>query len=162
MSVFLQLANISKKFGGVQALQNINLILDAGEVHCIVGENGSGKSTLIKIVAGMFAPSPGGQIVIGGREYSHLTPGQSTACGVQVIYQDLSLFPNLTVAENIGIAQHGGALHSVDWAGMRKAARAAMDKMAFRWISMRRSPSSRFQADSLSRFVGRSPRTRDF
>ena len=129
MSVFLQLSNISKKFGGVQALQNINLTLDAGEVHCIVGENGSGKSTLIKIVAGIFAPSPGGQIVIEGREYSHLTPGQSTACGVQVIYQDLSLFPNLTVAENIGIAQHGGAPHAVDWPGMRKAARIAMDKI---------------------------------
>ena len=108
-------------------------MLDAGEVHCIVGENGSGKSTLIKIIAGMIAPSPGGQIVIGGHEYSHLTPGQSTACGVQVIYQDLSLFPNLTVAENIGIAQHDGALHSVDWAGIGRPPKPRWINWAFRW-----------------------------
>jgi simple sugar transport system ATP-binding protein len=129
MSLFLQLSNISKRFGGVLALQGIDLTLETGEVHCIVGENGSGKSTLIKVITGSMAPSPGGQIIIEGREESRLTPSRSVACGIQVIYQDLSLFPNLTVAENIGIAQHLGGLHAVDWVGMRKNARVAMDKL---------------------------------
>ena len=129
MTVFLQLSNISKRFGGVLALQNIDLTLDVGEVHCIVGENGSGKSTLIKIISGILAPAAGGQISIGGREYHRLNPTQSTACGVQVIYQDLSLFPNLTVAENIAVAQHLGAPHVVNWAAIREVARAGMAKL---------------------------------
>jgi len=106
---FLDLHAISKHFGGVVALRNVDLSLPAGEVHCLVGENGSGKSTLIKIIAGVLRPEPGARIVIEGREYPHLNPVQSTACGIQVIYQDLSLFPNLTVAENISIASHLGA-----------------------------------------------------
>ena len=95
MANFLELRGISKHFGGVVALRNVDLTLPEGEVHCLVGENGSGKSTLIKIIAGVLAPEPGGHIAIDGREYLHLDPVQSTACGIQVIYQDLSLFPNL-------------------------------------------------------------------
>ena len=105
---FLDLHAISKRFGGVVALRNVDLALPAGEVHCLVGENGSGKSTLIKIIAGVLRPEPEGRIVIEGREYPHLNPVQSTACGIQVIYQDLSLFPNLTVAENIAVGRHLG------------------------------------------------------
>src|ERR1700722_11773117 len=126
MAAFLQLFNISKAFGGVQALLNVDLMLDAGEGHCIVGENGSGKSTLIKIISGIFPPSAGGKIVIDGTEYPSLNPGQSTACGIQVIYQDLSLFPNLSVAENIAMAQHLGAVHVVNWATIEASARAAL------------------------------------
>jgi ABC-type sugar transport system ATPase subunit len=110
LASFLELTNISKRFGGVQALADVSLTLEAGEVHCLVGENGSGKSTLIKIISGVQAPEPGGHIVIEGREYAHLTPVESTRCGIQVIYQDLSLFPNLTVAENIAVGQHLGGM----------------------------------------------------
>ena len=74
-----------------------------GEVHCLVGENGCGKSTLIKLVAGVHAPDPGGAIEIDGVAHESLTPHQAKALGIQVIFQDLSLFPNLTVAENIAI-----------------------------------------------------------
>ena len=87
--------------------------LEAGEVHCLVGENGSGKSTLIKIIAGVEPPEPGGRIVIEGGEHPHLNPGRGTRLGIQVIYQDLSLFPNLTVAENIAIGRHLGGVHAV-------------------------------------------------
>jgi len=104
------MSGISKRFGGVHALRNVDLTLQAGEVHCLVGENGSGKSTLIKIISGVQAPEPGGRITIAGQDYPHLNPGQSTHCGIQVIYQDLSLFPNLTVAENIAIGRHLGGL----------------------------------------------------
>src|SRR5262249_58123373 len=123
---FLELQGISKHFGGVVALRNVDLALPAGEVHCLVGENGSGKSTLIKIIAGVLRPEPGGRIVIEGREHPHLNPIQSTACGIQVIYQDLSLFPNLSVAENIAIASHLGAPRLVDWRALRAQAQAGM------------------------------------
>jgi simple sugar transport system ATP-binding protein len=126
---FLELQGISKHFGGVVALRNVDLVLPAGEVHCLVGENGSGKSTLIKIIAGVLRPEPGGRIVIDGREYPHLNPVQSTACGIQVIYQDLSLFPNLTVAENIAIASHLGAPRLVNWRAVRATAEAAMARI---------------------------------
>ncbi|MEO8523759.1 MAG: sugar ABC transporter ATP-binding protein [Caldimonas sp.] len=129
MANFLDVHAISKHFGGVVALRNVDLALRAGEVHCLVGENGSGKSTLIKIISGVLRPEPGGRIVIEGREYPHLNPVQSTACGIQVIYQDLSLFPNLTVAENISVAGHLGAPRLVNWRALRSTAEAAMARV---------------------------------
>jgi len=126
---FLDVHAICKRFGGVVALRDVDLSLRAGEVHCLVGENGSGKSTLIKIIAGVLRPEPGGRIVIEGREYPHLNPVQSTACGIQVIYQDLSLFPNLTVAENIAVASHLGAPRLVNWHSLRRTAEAAMARI---------------------------------
>ena len=129
MASFLELTNISKRFGGVQALADVSLTLEAGEVHCLVGENGSGKSTLIKIISGVQAPESGGHIVIEGREYAHLTPVESTRCGIQVIYQDLSLFPNLTVAENIAVGQHLGGFHGVNWDQIRQVAKKAMERI---------------------------------
>jgi simple sugar transport system ATP-binding protein len=102
----LELRDISKRFHGVQALSHVDFALQAGEVHCIVGENGSGKSTLIKIISGVYTPEPGGEIFIDGLLQPEMTPGRSTHLGIQVIYQDLSLFPNLTVAENIAIRHH--------------------------------------------------------
>lgn len=102
---FLSLNNISKSYGGVRALSRVDLDVRTGEVHCLVGENGSGKSTLIKVIAGVVQPDPGGSLVVGGRLYARLSPIDSMHAGVQVIYQDLSLFPNLTVAENIAINQ---------------------------------------------------------
>jgi simple sugar transport system ATP-binding protein len=126
---FLDLHAISKRFGGVVALRNVALSLPAGEVHCLVGENGSGKSTLIKIIAGVLRPEPEGRIVIEGREYRHLNPVQSTACGIQVIYQDLSLFPNLTVAENIAVGRHLGPPRLVHWRTVRATAETAMARI---------------------------------
>ena len=127
---FLELRNISKHFGGVQALKNVDFSLRSGEIHCLVGENGSGKSTLIKIISGVHAPEPGGEIVIAGKSHSHLTPSASIHQGIQVIYQDLSLFPNLTVAENIGVPQYmEPGRHVVNSAKIRKAAHEAMEKI---------------------------------
>jgi len=126
---FLELQSISKQFGGVVALRDVDLALPAGEVHCLVGENGSGKSTLIKIIAGVLRPEPGGRILIEGIEHPHLDPVQSTACGIQVIYLDLSLFPNLSVAENIAVAGHLGAPRLVNWRALRATAEAAMARV---------------------------------
>ena len=129
MATFLELRSISKRFGGVQALRGIDLTLEAGEVHCLVGENGSGKSTLVKIIAGVLQPERGGQIVITGKEYPHLDPVKSTALGIQVIYQDLSLFPNLSVAENVAIGHHLGAAGPVNWRAIRATADTAMARI---------------------------------
>ena len=129
MPPFLRLTDISKRFGGVRALTGVSLDLEPGEVHCLAGENGSGKSTLIKIVSGIQAPEPGGTIEVEGQSYARLTAQQSTALGIQVIYQDLSLFPNLTVAENIAAARHGGAPHVVNWAAIRATAAEAMARI---------------------------------
>ena len=106
---FLKLENIGKRFGGTVALDSVDWSVNPGEVHCLVGENGSGKSTLIKIVAGVHRPDAGGRIIIEGRTFDHLSPNYSKTLGIQVIYQDLSLFPNLRVWENIAIDQELGA-----------------------------------------------------
>jgi simple sugar transport system ATP-binding protein len=96
---------ISKHFGGVAALDNVSFEIRPGEVHCLAGENGSGKSTLIKVISGVVTPDAG-TITVGGIEHRHMTPRQAIASGIDVIYQDFSLFPNLSVAENIAIVPH--------------------------------------------------------
>ena len=129
MTPFLRLQRIGKRYGGVQALADVDLDLIAGEVHCLVGENGSGKSTLIKIVSGVVRPEPGGTIAFQGQVVERLSPADAKHRGVQVIYQDLSLFPNLTVAENIAFDRHLRGL-VVDAAGGRLAAVAALERIA--------------------------------
>lgn len=103
MKPYLKLTNISKNFNGFYALQGIDFDIYPGEVHCIAGQNGCGKSTIIKIISGVYQPDTGGSIEINEKVYHALTPIKSVREGIQVIYQDLSLFPNLTVAENIMI-----------------------------------------------------------
>jgi len=94
--------NIVKSFGGAKALAGVSMSVSAEEVHCLAGENGSGKSTLIKIMSGVHAPDSG-VITLAGKEFAHLSPRQAVNEGVQVIFQDFSLLPNLTVAENIAL-----------------------------------------------------------
>ncbi|CAI1634051.1 MULTISPECIES: sugar ABC transporter ATP-binding protein [Serratia] len=103
MQPFITLENISKTFYGVKALNKVAMTLLPGEVHCLAGQNGCGKSTLIKIISGVYQPDRDAAIIIDGKTYSTLTPIESVRLGIQVIYQDLSLFPNLTVAENIAM-----------------------------------------------------------
>jgi simple sugar transport system ATP-binding protein len=98
----LEVRDIVKTYGGVRALGGVSLSLEAGEVHCLAGENGSGKSTLIKIISGVERPDSG-TITIDGETHTHTTPTGAIRAGIQVIYQDFSLFPNLTAAENIAM-----------------------------------------------------------
>lgn len=126
---FLRLAGLSKRFGGVQALDGIDWDVRPGEVHCLVGENGCGKSTLIKTVAGVHAPTAG-TVEIAGRPVLPLTPARSRALGVQVIFQDLSLFPNLSVAENIGIEEQlAGLLRPVRGRRLRALAERTLARL---------------------------------
>ena len=94
--------NIVKSFGGAKALAGVSLSVKSGHVHCIAGENGSGKSTLIKIMSGVHAPDTG-LIRLGEKTFNALSPREAVREGVQVIFQDFSLLPNLTVAENIAL-----------------------------------------------------------
>ncbi|MCB8874522.1 sugar ABC transporter ATP-binding protein [Acidisoma silvae] len=129
MPDFISLTGISKHFGGVTALADVDMTIGAGEVHCLAGENGSGKSTLIKIISGVQPPDAGGEIVIDGRLYTHLTPAESTRIGIQVIYQDLSLFPDLTVAENIAFAQHLRGFRGAGQRRLRSRAEAVVARL---------------------------------
>ena len=94
--------NIVKSFGGAKALSNVSMSVSGGEVHCLAGENGSGKSTLIKIMSGVHAPDSG-LIRLADKEFSDLSPREAVREGIQVIFQDFSLLPNLSVAENIAL-----------------------------------------------------------
>ena len=98
----LNCKGINKSFGGVHALRNVDLQVKRGEVHCLAGENGCGKSTIIKAISG-FQPQDSGTIEFNGTVYESLSPVVSIDLGIQVIYQDLSVFPNLSVQENLAI-----------------------------------------------------------
>ncbi len=101
-AALLELKNIQKWFGGVHALRGIDLTLQPGEAYHLLGENGCGKSTVIKIMSGAHPPTSG-EIVLDGETFASLTPIQSLAAGIETVYQDLSLLPNLTVAENVAL-----------------------------------------------------------
>lgn len=101
---FLEVRGVHKRFAGVHALRGINVTIARGEIYHLLGENGCGKSTLIKIIAGAQPPDEG-HLLIEGRSYDALTPIQALAAGIETVYQDLSLIPNLSVAENIGLTE---------------------------------------------------------
>lgn len=96
----LEIKGVSKLYPGVTALNNVNLTFRRGEVHALCGENGAGKSTLIKTISGAITPTAG-EIVIGGKSFSGLTPALSKEHGVAVVYQEFTLVPVLSAAENI-------------------------------------------------------------
>ena len=128
-SPFITIEHVSKAFAGVQALSDVGFQIGAGEAVCLAGENGSGKSTLIKLLAGAERPDSG-RITIDGRAHASLNPRSSVAAGIQVIFQDFSLFPNLSVAENIAFSSELTAgrklVHKAD---IRRTAQAALERV---------------------------------
>jgi D-xylose transport system ATP-binding protein len=108
--------NISKSFPGVKALDGVNFDLFAGEIHALVGENGAGKSTLIKILAGVYPhPEYGGQILLSGSEQRFARVREAEEAGIAVIYQELSLVKELSIAENIWLGREPRRLGIVNW-----------------------------------------------
>ncbi len=118
----LQLTSVTKSFGAVRALKGVSFDLRAGEVHALLGENGAGKSTLIKVITGAHQPD-GGTIEINGQRVAQLTPAAAHRLGIACIYQQPALFPDLSVAENIGLRlEKVRPLARVNWAARRKLA----------------------------------------
>src|SRR5215212_7596892 len=122
-SARLEMAGISKSFGGVAALRDVDFKLRAGEIHGLVGENGAGKSTLMKIIAGVHTDYEG-RMSIEGREVRFRSARDSLAAGIGMVHQELSIIPDLTVAENVYLGKQpvmaGGI---VDWGAMVRGAR---------------------------------------
>ena len=118
----LELENISKHYGAIQALSGVSLSLTGGEVVGLVGDNGAGKSTLVKIIAGNFHPS-GGTIRIAGQPMQLHGPADARAKGIEIVYQDLALADNLTAAANIYLGREKtNAWGLLDYRGMYKRA----------------------------------------
>jgi len=101
---FLAVKGIHKRFGGVHALRGIDVVIERGRIYHLLGENGCGKSTLIKIISGAQPPDAG-TITLEGKVHRALTPIESLAAGIETVYQDLSLIPNMTVAENVALSE---------------------------------------------------------
>jgi simple sugar transport system ATP-binding protein len=115
--VVLQMRGICKAFPGVLALQDVDFTLRKGEIHSLMGENGAGKSTLIKVLTGVYQKESG-QIEIEGKPVSFRSPQEAQENGVGTVYQEITLCPNLTVAENMFIGREKGAF--VSWRTMRQ------------------------------------------
>ena len=134
MSDFLlQMTNVSKTFPGVKALDSVQLKVKKGEVHALIGENGAGKSTLIKILAGIYRPDPGARFYFEGKEAEIQKPIDATLKGISIIYQDLSLFSNLSVAENIYIGRDSDKKpwKKIRWKEMEDTAKRALKELEF-------------------------------
>ncbi len=121
-AALLELRGISKSFGGVAALQDVDFTLRAGEIHGLVGENGAGKSTLMKIIAGVHTDYDG-QMRLDGRTTRHHSARSARDAGIGMVHQELSIVPELSVAENVMLGvQPTSRLGFVDWAGMTRRA----------------------------------------
>ena len=127
--VILEMLNISKHFGGVRALQDVSFRCQTGKVHALVGENGAGKSTLIKILAGAYHADDG-EIVYKGQHYDHLSTRHALNIGIRVIYQELNLVSELTVAENIFLGNEPkNRFGLIDVRGLHQRAAALLDRL---------------------------------
>ena len=132
METVLKLEHISKMFPGVRALDDMNFDVRAGEVHAICGENGAGKSTLMKIVTGVYKPDDG-NIFISGNKMDFVSPNDAFLKGVAIIYQETSLFEEMTILENIflghELTKKVAGLKVLDYAKMREEAVKIFDLM---------------------------------
>ena len=111
----LQMRGINKSFPGVRALQNVDFKLEKGEIHALMGENGAGKSTLIKVLTGVYTKDAGTIELAGSGEVQIHSPQDAQKLGISTVYQEITLCPNLTVAENMFIGREKSAL--TNWKG---------------------------------------------
>ena len=125
----LALVDVAKSFGSVRALRGLSLELHAGEIHALVGENGAGKSTMVKMIAGIHRPDEG-QLLVDGRPTEFTAPVDAQRAGVAVIHQEPTLFPDLSVAENIFVGRHPRTrMWTIDRARMRQETEEAFARL---------------------------------
>lgn len=125
----LEMRRISKTFGPVKALQDVSLKAWPGEVHALMGENGAGKSTLMKVLSGAYVADKGGEVLVDGVPMATGDPKLARECGIAVIYQELSLAPNLTVAENIFLGREPTSRGMVSRRKMFDLAKPVLDRL---------------------------------
>ena len=125
----LEMRGIAKTFGPVRALRGVELTVYPGEVHALMGENGAGKSTLMKILSGAYRADPGGEMIFDGAPVTISGPADAKRLGIAIIYQELSLAPNLTVSENIGLGREHHRAGLIDRAAMRRQAAAILARL---------------------------------
>ncbi len=129
MATLLEAKSINKSFEGVRALKNVSFDLLEGEVHALIGENGAGKSTLIKVITGAIQ-ADSGTLEIRGRTVLQNDPAVARSLGIAAIYQQPSLFPHLTVAENIALAvESGGTWRKVNWKARNRCAQELIERV---------------------------------
>jgi ribose transport system ATP-binding protein len=126
---FLEMRNVSKTFGRVQALRNVSLDVRLGEIHALMGENGAGKSTLMKILSGAYVPDEGSEILIDGQKVAINGPMSAKHHGIAIIYQELALSPNLTVAENIYLGREMSKAGFIDRGGMMAGVESLLQRL---------------------------------
>lgn len=127
-SLVVRMENICKEFPGVKALDNVSFDLYKGEVHVLLGENGAGKSTLMKVLCGVY-PMDSGKIYVEDKEVNFTNVKQAMDAGISIIYQELNLIPNLTVAENIFMGEEITNHGIIDWNVMYNEAQKYLDEL---------------------------------
>lgn len=156
-----RMEGVSKRYGGVHALESADLEVKPGRIHAILGENGAGKSTLIKIMAGVVAPDEG-RMFLDGRETSFASPAAANAAGIVCIFQELSLIPDLSVADNIVISNPPIWFGMIDRNKQRKIAEAALARAGAEDIHplslVKDLPLSRRQMVEIAKALARQPR----
>jgi ribose transport system ATP-binding protein len=155
------MAGVSKRYGGVHALEKADLVVAPGRVHAILGENGAGKSTLIKIMAGVVAPDEG-RMTLEGRDISFASPAAANAAGIACIFQELSLIPDLSVADNIAISDPPRRFGLIDRRRQRAIAEDALRRAGAEDIHplalVKDLPLSRRQMVEIAKALARRPR----
>jgi ribose transport system ATP-binding protein len=157
---FLTLSGISKRYAGVRALETVDFACNRGKIHAVLGENGAGKSTLIKIIAGVVQPDAG-TMCLDGNNVSFATPSAANAAGVVCIFQELSLMPDLSVADNISIASPPRRFGLIDARAQRRRAEALLAEIGCEDVNplMRVGdlPLSRRQVVEIAKALGKRP-----
>ncbi len=156
-----RMEGVSKRYGGVKALEKAELTVEAGQIHAILGENGAGKSTLIKVMSGVVAPDEG-RMLLDGREVEFAAPAAANQAGIVCIFQELSLIPDLTVADNISISNPPKRFGLIDRRAQRRIAEEALARAGALDIHplapVKELPLSRRQMVEIAKALARNPR----
>jgi ribose transport system ATP-binding protein len=158
---FFQMSGVSKSYGGAIALDHADLTVRSGRIHAILGENGAGKSTLLKVMSGVVQPDEG-TMHLDGHQVSFASPAQANAAGIVCVYQELSLIPDLSVADNIFASNPPLRFGMIDRGAQRRQAEAALARAGAADINplakVRDLPLSRQQMVELAKGLAREPR----